>query len=80
MHKVLVNCLFKLAQEKSVVMCTDCPALTIAVDSGRITTKQTNKQTNKQTLILIFCLHFTQIACAYSLNAFQIKCGIMSIS
>ena len=29
MHEVLVNCLFKLAQEK-----TDRPAMTIAVDLG----------------------------------------------
>ena len=32
MHKVLVNCLVKLAQEKSVVRLTDHPYLTIAVD------------------------------------------------
>ena len=36
-YKVLVNCLFKLAQEK------DRPAMTIAVDLGRKATKQTNK-------------------------------------
>ena len=34
-HEVLVNCLFKLAQEKSVVRWTDRPAMTIAVDLGR---------------------------------------------
>ena len=44
MHEVLVNGLFKLAQEKSVVRCTDRPAVTIAVDLGRKATKQTNKQ------------------------------------
>ena len=38
MHEVLVNCLFKLAQEK---VC----AMTIAVDLGRKATKQTNKHT-----------------------------------
>ena len=42
MHKVLVDCLFKLAQEKSVVRGTDSPAMTIAVDLGRKATKQTN--------------------------------------
>ena len=40
--RLLVNCLFKLAQEKSVVRRTDRPAMTIAVDLGR---KATNKQT-----------------------------------
>ena len=32
MHEVLVNCLVKLAQEKSVVRLTDRPNMTIAVD------------------------------------------------
>ena len=41
-NEVLVNCLFKLAQEKSVVRWTDCPAMTIAVDWD---VKQQNKQT-----------------------------------
>ena len=41
--RLLVNCLFKLAQEKSVVRWTDRPAMTIAVDLGRKATK-TNKQ------------------------------------
>ena len=45
--RLLVNCLVKLAQEKSVVRWTDRPAMTIAVDLGRKATKQT-KQTNKQ--------------------------------
>ena len=31
-HEVLVNCLVKLAQEKSVVRLTDCSNMTIAVD------------------------------------------------
>ena len=31
-HEVLVDCLSKLAQEKSVVRSTDRPAMTIAVD------------------------------------------------
>ena len=46
MHEVLVNCLFKLAQEKRVVMCTDRPTMTIAVD---LDVKQQNKQTNTHT-------------------------------
>ena len=37
-HQVLVNCLFKLAQEK------DRPAMTIAVGLVRKATKQTNKK------------------------------------
>ena len=40
-HELLVICLFKLAQEKSVVRWTDRPAMTIAVDLGRKATKQT---------------------------------------
>ena len=42
-HQAQVNCLFKLAQEKSVVRWTDRPAMTIAVDLGRKATKHTNK-------------------------------------
>ena len=41
--RLLVNCLFKLAQEKSVIRWTDRPAMTIAVDLGRKAIKQTNK-------------------------------------
>ena len=41
--RLLVNCLFKLAQEKSVIRWPDRPAMTIAVDLGRKATKQTNK-------------------------------------
>ena len=41
--RLLVNCLFKLAQEIRVVRWTDRPAMTIAVDLGRKATKQTNK-------------------------------------
>ena len=33
-HEVMVNRLFKLAQEKSVVRRTDCPAITIAAGLG----------------------------------------------
>ena len=49
MHKVLVNCLFKLAQEKSVVRRTDRPAMTNAVDLGRKATKQTKTKKREQT-------------------------------
>ena len=50
-HKVLVNCLFKLAQEKSVVRWTDHPAMTIAVDLGRKAIKQTNKPMQESMLL-----------------------------
>ena len=43
-HEVLVNCLFKLAQEKVWLGELTVPAMTIAVDLGRKATKQTNKQ------------------------------------
>ena len=46
-HELLVNRLFKPAQEKSVVRWTDRPAMTIAVDLGRKATKQ--KKTKKLT-------------------------------
>ena len=45
MHKVLANCLFKLAKGKSVDRGTDRPAMTIAVDLGL---NKQNKQTNKK--------------------------------
>ena len=45
--RLLVNCLFKLAQEKSVLRSTDRPAMTIAVDLGRKANKQTNKLSGK---------------------------------
>ena len=42
--RLLVNCLFKLAQEICVIRLTDRPAMTIAVDLGRkATTQKTNK-------------------------------------
>ena len=49
--RLLVNCLFKLAHEKSVVRWTDRPAMTIAVDLGRKATKQTNKTNTKHIFI-----------------------------
>ena len=45
-HEVLVNCLFKLAQEKvCMVRLTDNPTMTIAVDWD---VKQQYKQTNRR--------------------------------
>ena len=52
-HEVLVNCLFKLAQEKSVVRWTDRPAMTIAVDLGCKATKQTKQTITWQCYIQI---------------------------
>ena len=48
-HEVLVNCFFKLAQEKSVARLTDRTAMTIAVE-------QQNKQTTVLTLIYVYIL------------------------
>ena len=62
--RLLVNCLFKLAQEKSVVRETDRPAMTIAVDLGRKATKQTNKQ--------IYCV---QLAVSFPLNYLENNCS-----
>ena len=56
MHELLVNRLFKPAQEKSVVRGTDRPAMTIAVDLGRKATKQTNKQNLEQSDLGPHCL------------------------
>ena len=56
MHEVLVNYLFKLAQEKNVVRLTDRPAMTIAVDLGRKATKQPIKTISFQFLkVCCFC-------------------------
>ena len=52
MHEVLVNCLFKLVQEKSVVRSTDRPAMTIAVDLGRKASKQTKQTECLRTIYL----------------------------
>ena len=43
-HEVLVNCLFKLAQEKVWLGELTVPAMTITVDLGYKETNQTNKQ------------------------------------
>ena len=47
-HKVLGNCLVKLAKEKSVVRRTDRPNMTIAVFWD---VKKKNKQTNQMVLL-----------------------------
>ena len=68
--RLLVNCLFKLAQEKSVVRLTDRPAMTIAVDLGHKANKQTkqtwlseNEQQKKSCLFLhFFSLIFTGLS------------------
>ena len=44
-HDVLINRLFKLAQEKSVVMWTDRPEMTLAVDWD--VNQQTNQNNRK---------------------------------
>ena len=46
MHELLVNRLFKPAQER-----TDRPPMTIAIDLGRKATKQTNKQITERVLM-----------------------------
>ena len=48
MHEVLVNCLFKLAQEKVWL-----GELTIAVDLGRKAIKQTKKNPNLVNFVLL---------------------------
>ena len=57
-HKVLVNRLFKLAQEKSVVRRTDRPTMIIAVDLGR---KATKKQLNTCTVQSLYNAIFGSI-------------------
>ena len=59
MHKLLVNPLLKLAQEK--VWLSERPAMTIAVDMGRKATK-----TKKQTVLPVIPKS-TQLAVPYSL-------------
>ena len=51
--RLLVNCLFKVAQEKSVVRSTDRPAMNIAVDLGCKATKQ-----NSWELFMLFIASF----------------------
>ena len=46
MHKVLVNCLFKLAQEKVWLGELTVPTMTIAIDLGRKAAKQKNVKNN----------------------------------
>ena len=52
-HELLVNRLFKPAQEKVWLSGTDRPAMTIAVDLGRKATKQTNKRTKHSQKLII---------------------------
>ena len=48
-HKILVNCLVKLAQEKSVIRCTDHPNIIIAVD---LDIKNQTKQNQQKTYVV----------------------------
>ena len=59
MHKVLVNYLFKLAQEKRVVRLTDHPGMTIDVDLGCKATKQAKKKLNLLSFNILasLCMH-----------------------
>ena len=60
--KYWLTSMFKLAQEKSGVRCTDCPAMNIAVDLGIKATKQTNKNINehvKRFSLFFRCCLFT---------------------
>ena len=52
-HEVLVNCLFKLAQEKVWLGELTVPNMTIAVDLGRKATKQTNKYQMRQCSVFL---------------------------
>ena len=53
----LAACLFKLAQEKSVVRLTDRPTMTIAVNLGNKATKQTNKPTANIMIMAVKEMH-----------------------
>ena len=54
-HEVLVNCLVKVTQEKSVVRWTDHPVMTIAVDwDVKSQTKQNQKKHYLKTSSLIW--------------------------
>ena len=64
MHEVLVNCLFKLAQEESVLRSTDRPAMTMAVDLGHKATKPTNQpksHVRAQLLWVVLGSSFTRV-------------------
>ena len=71
--RLLVNCLFKLAQEISVVRLTDPPAMTIAVDLGRKATTQTNK--NWSVYIIYVCVIWYSNIC----HSFIFKLCIMIV-
>ena len=65
--RLLVNCLFELAQEKSVVRWTDRPAMT--VDLGRKATKQTNTlQTSDYDVIFDFCIDLASFRTSFKVQ------------
>ena len=75
MHEVLVNCLFKLAQEKAWL--SDRPAMTIAADLGRKATKQTTKSNTNYAFIFFFSegvnnWHNSCLWCVRDENSFKI--------
>ena len=65
-HELLVNRLFKPAQEKSVVRWTDRPAMTIAVDLGRKATKPTNQFGGPTVSVRIRCICETALIIMWS--------------
>ena len=69
MHKVPVNHLVKLGQEKSVVMWSDHPNITIAVDWG---IKQQNKQTKLSSAVVIDTLILSMLGIVH---AFVVVCS-----
>ena len=63
-HKVLVNCLVKLAQAKSVVRCTDLPNVIIAVDwDVKHQTKPKNRSCNKYLYLTVSVLYTWLVLC-----------------
>ena len=64
MDEVLVNCLFKLAQEK--VWLGEHPTMTIAVDLGRKATKQTKNKTFMSLVIVVYILRENILAIIYN--------------
>ena len=72
MHEVLANCLFKFAQEKSVVRSTDRPAMTITVDLGRKATKNKKKKETKKIFFNTFACCQDYIKGSNSLGCFKV--------
>ena len=63
-HEVLVNCLVKLAQEKSVVRWTDHPNMTIAVDwEVKNQTNQAHLSMTAERLGIVVGLPLLSIVC-----------------